>query len=117
MYIVYTWVGTEAVNDAGPSSQVRERELIELGPALWNEHAPLLHHRVEPGKGKQGLRPHHRMTPLHIVPTPRLVRSLEVSFDSRWSLVGDLETGLEEDGGELGVGLSGEPQPEPLVWL
>ena len=30
-------------------------ELVELGPTLWNIHAPLLHQRMQPRQHKQGL--------------------------------------------------------------
>ena len=72
---------------------------------------------MEPCQGKQSLGPDGRVALLHVVLGPRLVGPLEVPFDAGRSLVGDFETGLEEDGRKLGVGLCGQPQSEPLVGL
>ena len=113
----YTRSRTESVNNAGSSSQIREREFVKLGPSLWNEHSTLLHHSMEPGQGKQGLGPDHRVSLFHILLGPGFVGSLQVAFDSRGSLVCDLETGLQENGGKLWVALSCQPQPESLVGL
>ena len=113
----HTWFGTETVDDAGASPQIRQRELVELGPALRNQHATLLHHRMEPRQCKQGLRPYHGLAPFHVVLIPGLVRPLQVALDSGRSLIGGLEAGLEQDWGELGVALCRQPQPELLVRL
>ena len=113
----HTWFGTETVDDTGSSTKIREREFVELGPALWNQHATLLHHGMEPRQSKQGLRPNHGMTLLHVVLGPGFICSLQVAFDPWWSLIRDLEAGLEEDGGESRVAFSRQPEAEHLVRL
>ena len=72
---------------------------------------------MEPGQGKQGLRPYHRMALFNVLLTPGLVCPLEVPLDSWRSLVRDLQTGLEEDWRELRVALCRQPKAETVMWL
>lgn len=48
---------------------------------------------------------------------PRGVHSEQVLLDAWRGLITELEAGLEEDGGELGVRLRGEPKTEVLMGL
>ena len=73
--------------------------MIESLPHL-SLGTPPMHHDMEPGQGKQGLGSDHRVSLFHVLLGPGFVGSLEVVFDSRRSLICDLEAGLQEDGGK-----------------
>ena len=94
--------------------QVTIRELVVFDPALWDELATFLDQGVEPGEHEEDL--HLRLVRVVISRRSHILeRSLQVVPHSRWRLIGDLLTALEQDGRELDVGLTRQPEAEARV--
>lgn len=95
---------------------VTEGELVVLAPALRNVLASLLDESMEPREDEQKLRHHWHLLLNFLRWSNVLEGSHQVVLDTRRSLVGDLETRLQQDGWELGVRLGGKPEAEAFVW-
>ena len=98
------------LDDVRAGAQIRGRELVELGPAVRDELAALLHHRVEPRQHEQHLRAHHGAL-LHVLHAPALVGPQQVLLEAGRRLEGHLERLLQQDRRELRVRLRRQPEP------
>jgi len=106
----------EAAENLLSSFQISIGELVVLDPTLRNELASLLDQSVEPREQE-----HQRQLVL-VLRRGRgrnhlLEGSLQVIADTRGSLVSNLQTGLEQNGGELNVRLRSQPESELFVRL
>ena len=105
------------LNELHGGGKVRLVELVGYIPAERAELASLLHGRVQEGNAEEHGLPLRQRADVENVLRERGVRALETGLDALRRLVGELDGGLEEIDGELGMRFGSDSAAEGLVDL